>query len=166
MEGKYTFGRDTYIYNECEGVKITKYTPIAPPQEQNGVVGDEYKMIPRPIFDDPNYIGSNELKDKVIIVTGGNSGLGRAASIAYAKEGAKIVIVYYNEDYDILIVSKKKIVLNYISSYFLLDVASSIPFSLIAFCYNHLTPPEKTMDKKYQNIQAFGRLGKFYRVLK
>ena len=73
---------------------------------------------------------------------------------------------YYNEDYDILIVSKKKIALNYISSYFILDVASSIPFSLIAFCYNHLTPPEKTMDKKYQNIQAFGRLGKFYRVLK
>lgn len=100
MEGNYTFGRDTYIYNECEGVKITKYIPIAPPQEQNGVVGDEYKMIPKPIFDDPNYIGSNKLKDKVIIVTGGDSGLGRAASIAYAKEGAKIVIVYYNEDYD------------------------------------------------------------------
>lgn len=100
MEGNYTFGRDTYIYNECEGVKITKYIPIAPPQEQNGVVGDEYKMTPRPIFDDPNYIGTNKLKDKVIIVTGGDSGLGRAASIAYAKEGAKIVIVYYNEDYD------------------------------------------------------------------
>lgn len=28
MEGKYTFGRDTYIYNDCEGVKITSYTPI------------------------------------------------------------------------------------------------------------------------------------------
>jgi len=100
MEGKYTFGRDTYIYNDCEGVKITSYTPIAPPQEQNEVVGDEYKMVPRPIFDDPNYIGSGKLKDKVIIVTGGDSGLGRAASIAYAKEGAMLVIVYYDEDID------------------------------------------------------------------
>ena len=100
MEGKYTFGRDTYIYNDCNGVKMTEYIPMAPPQEQNGVVGDEYKMVPRPIFDDPSYIGSGKLKDKVIIVTGGDSGLGRAASIAYAKEGANIVIVYYNEDYD------------------------------------------------------------------
>ena len=100
MEGKYTFGRDTYVYNDCEGVKITSYTPIAPPQEQNEVVGDEYKMIPRPIFDDPNYVGSGKLKDKVIIVTGGDSGLGRAASIAYAKEGALLTIVYYDEDMD------------------------------------------------------------------
>ena len=100
MEGKYTFGRDTYVYDECKGVKMTEYTPLAPPQEQKEVVGDEYKMIPRPIYDDPNYIGSCKLKDKVIIVTGGDSGLGRAASIAYAKEGANIVIVYYDEDYD------------------------------------------------------------------
>lgn len=55
-------------------------------------------MVPRPIFDDPNYIGSGKLKNKVIIVTGGDSGLGRAASIAYAKEGAMLVIVYYDED--------------------------------------------------------------------
>ena len=100
MEGRYTFGRDTYVYDSCKGVKMTEYIPIAPPQEQNGVVGDEYKMTPLPVFDDPSYIGSNKLKDKVIIVTGGDSGLGRAASIAYAKEGACLVIVYYNEDYD------------------------------------------------------------------
>jgi len=100
MEGKYTFGRDTYIYNDCKGIKMTEYIPLAPAQEQNEVVGDGYKMVPLPIFDDPSYIGSGKLKDKVIIVTGGDSGLGRAASIAYTKEGASLVIVYYDEDKD------------------------------------------------------------------
>ena len=57
-------------------------------------------MNPLPIFDNPNYKGSGKLKDKVAIVTGGDSGLGRACSIAYVKEGAKVVIVYYDEDRD------------------------------------------------------------------
>ena len=60
----------------------------------------EYLMKPLPIFDNPEYKGSNKLKDKVAIITGGDSGLGRACSIAYVKEGAKIVIVYLNEDKD------------------------------------------------------------------
>ena len=57
-------------------------------------------MKPLPIFDNPEYKGSNKLKDKVAIITGGDSGLGRACSIAYVKEGAKVVIVYLNEDKD------------------------------------------------------------------
>lgn len=100
--GKYSYGRDTYIYDydKCEGKKISSYIPIAPEQEQNGIVGIENIMRPLPIFDNPNYIGSGKLKDKVIIITGGDSGLGRAASIAFAKEGAKLVIPYYNEHDD------------------------------------------------------------------
>ncbi len=100
--GKYTFGRDTYVYNDSYGEKISSYAPIAPPQHQNGVVGIENKMIPRPIYDDPCYIGSGKLKDKVIILTGGDSGLGRAAAVAFAKEGANLVIPYYNEHDDAL----------------------------------------------------------------
>lgn len=100
MENKYTFGRDTYVYNNICGVKMTKYTPLAPPQKQNRVVGLEYLMKPLPIFDDPNYKGNEKLKGKVAIITGGDSGLGRAAAIAFAKEGADIVIPYYDEHID------------------------------------------------------------------
>jgi NAD(P)-dependent dehydrogenase (short-subunit alcohol dehydrogenase family) len=47
-----------------------------------------------------NYKGSGKLKNKVAIVTGGDSGIGRAVSIAFAKEGADIAIIYLNEDDD------------------------------------------------------------------
>ena len=50
--------------------------------------------------DNPNYKGSNKLKDKVAIITGGDSGIGRAVAISYIKEGAKVVIVYLNEERD------------------------------------------------------------------
>lgn len=100
MENKYTFGRDTYIYDETNGIKVSNFIPLAPPQSQNGVVGLEYIMNPLPIFDDPNYKASGKLKGKVAIITGGDSGLGRAAAIAFAKEGANLVIPYYNEHID------------------------------------------------------------------
>ena len=57
-------------------------------------------MFPRPIFDDPSYKGSGKLNGKVAIITGGDSGLGRAAAIAFVKEGATVVIPYYNEHED------------------------------------------------------------------
>lgn len=100
MKNEYTFGRDTYIYDNKNGVKISSYTPMAPPQKQDGIVGVEYIMNPKPIFDDPNYKASGKLEGKVAIITGGDSGLGRAAAIAFAKEGADIVIPYYNEHID------------------------------------------------------------------
>lgn len=100
MNNKYTFGKDHYIYNEKEGVKISKYKVLAPPPEQKNLVGLESIMTPRPIFDNPNYKGREKLKGKVAIITGGDSGLGRAAAIAFAKEGAILVIPYYNEHED------------------------------------------------------------------
>ncbi|GAB3066309.1 SDR family oxidoreductase [Salinicoccus sesuvii] len=62
--------------------------------------GIEKDMDPKPIFEDENYKGSEKLKDKVAIITGGDSGIGRAVAIAYAKEGADIVIGYLDEHDD------------------------------------------------------------------
>ena len=66
-----------------------------PPQHQNQQPGIESLMVPKPIIEDPNYQGSGKLKDKVAVITGGDSGIGAAAAIAFAKEGADVVIPYY-----------------------------------------------------------------------
>lgn len=71
-----------------------------PPQHQNVQPGLEEPMVPDPVFIDPYYEGSHKLQDKVAIITGGDSGIGRAVAVAYAKEGADIVIAYLNEDED------------------------------------------------------------------
>ena len=100
MEYDYNFGNNYYKYYDKYGVKSTVYNILAPEQSQNVQPGMEYVMNPLPIFDNPDYVGSGKLKDKVAIVTGGDSGLGRACVIAYVKEGAKVVIVYLNETRD------------------------------------------------------------------
>ncbi|GFE69296.1 short-chain dehydrogenase/reductase SDR [Chroococcus sp. FPU101] len=57
-------------------------------------------MTPSPKSDDAQYQGSGKLQNKVALITGGDSGIGRAVAIAYAKEGADVAIVYLNEDED------------------------------------------------------------------
>lgn len=71
-----------------------------PAQHQDKQPGIEASMNPRPIFDDPDYKGSEKLNNKVALITGGDSGIGRAVAIAYAKEGADIAIVYFDEHQD------------------------------------------------------------------
>lgn len=71
-----------------------------PAQHQANQPGMENEMTPLPIFDDPCYKGSNKLKDKVALITGADSGIGRAVAIAFAKEGAKVIISYLNEQVD------------------------------------------------------------------
>ena len=86
-----------YVGFKDENVK-TPITFVA--QHQNIQPGMEYEMKPNPIFEDPNYVPSGKLKDKVVIISGGDSGIGRAISILFAKEGADIVISYLNEHDD------------------------------------------------------------------
>ena len=100
MDYDYQYGNNYYKYYGNKGIRSTIYNILAPEQSQNVQPGMEYVMNPLPIFDNPNYKGSGKLKNKVAIITGGDSGLGRACSIAYVKEGAKVVIVYLNEDKD------------------------------------------------------------------
>lgn len=64
------------------------------------IPGKEHKMDPEPIYDNENHKGYNRLKDKVAIITGGDSGIGKAVAVAYAKEGAKVVVVYNISDDD------------------------------------------------------------------
>ena len=70
------------------------------PAQQQKPPGKESEMTPKPKAEDPNYQGSGKLKDKVALITGGDSGIGRAVAIAYAKEGADVAIVYLNEHDD------------------------------------------------------------------
>lgn len=71
-----------------------------PPQHQNQQPGRESEMTPRPQFEDAQYRGSGKLSGKVALITGGDSGIGRAVAIAYAKEGADVTIAYLNEKED------------------------------------------------------------------
>ena len=100
MKFDYTFGNQAYKYDGDVGYQIKKYKIMAPEQEQEIQPGREYLMNPKPVFDNPKYKGSDKLKGKVAIITGGDSGLGKAAAIAFVKEGAKVVIPYYNEHID------------------------------------------------------------------
>lgn len=82
-------------YTECKQIPIYQ-----PPQYQPQQPGIESIMIPRPVSEHPGYVGSGKLRDKIAIITGGDSGIGRAVAYAFAKEGADIVVVYYNEHGD------------------------------------------------------------------
>ncbi|MBD2431417.1 MULTISPECIES: SDR family oxidoreductase [Fischerella] len=74
--------------------------PLQPPQHQEQQPGIESEMSPKPQADDPQYQGSGKLKNKVALITGGDSGIGRAVAIAFAKEGADVAIAYLNEHDD------------------------------------------------------------------
>ncbi|WP_101843511.1 SDR family oxidoreductase [Halobacillus sp. Marseille-P3879] len=73
---------------------------IQPEQHQNRQPGYENEMHPLPQYDDTAYKGSGKLEGKTAIITGGDSGIGRAVSLYFAKEGADIAIVYLDEHED------------------------------------------------------------------
>ena len=71
-----------------------------PPQHQDKQPGDEYAMRPEPEYIRESYRGTDKLRDKVAIITGGDSGIGRAVAVHFAREGADSVIVHLKETKD------------------------------------------------------------------
>jgi NAD(P)-dependent dehydrogenase (short-subunit alcohol dehydrogenase family) len=74
-------------------------TETLPPQQQARQPGREREMHPQPDYT-PRYPGVGKLKGKVALITGGDSGIGRAVAVAMAREGARIAIVYLDEHKD------------------------------------------------------------------
>src|SRR3954463_16360489 len=77
------------------------YKPTSfPGQQQEEQPGKENEMIPKPEVIRQGYKGSEKLMNKVALITGGDSGIGRSVAVHFAREGADVAIVYLNEDND------------------------------------------------------------------
>jgi NAD(P)-dependent dehydrogenase (short-subunit alcohol dehydrogenase family) len=80
------------------GARVYPEPPL--PAQHVAQPGIEAELELKPMYDAPYYKGSDKLKDKVALITGGDSGIGRSVAVLYAREGADVAIVYLEEDGD------------------------------------------------------------------
>lgn len=75
--------------------------PVPPfPEQHQAKPGEEFRLDPAPMYDAPFYKGSGKLQDKVALITGADSGIGRAVAVLFAREGADVAIAYLSSDKD------------------------------------------------------------------
>jgi hypothetical protein len=74
--------------------------PVQPAQSQATQPGTQDEMVPQPVSIRPEYEGSRKLAGQVALISGGDSGIGRAIALHFAREGARVAIVYLNEHAD------------------------------------------------------------------
>lgn len=79
---------------------MTDSEQTLPPQHQQRQPGHQTEMNPEPQSGERSYLAAGKLKGKVAVITGGDSGIGRAVAVAFAKEGADLLVCYYDEDED------------------------------------------------------------------
>lgn len=79
---------------------MNQHTTKNPAEQLTNTPGREHEMQHKPKYDNPTYKGSGKLKGKVALITGGDSGIGRAVAILYAREGASVAIGYLEEHDD------------------------------------------------------------------
>lgn len=87
-------------FNQRSAGTVKASAQERPAQFQTKQPGEESLMRPRPESEGAHYRGCGKLSGRVALVTGGDSGIGRAVAVAYAKEGADLAIVYLNEEKD------------------------------------------------------------------
>src|SRR5690606_32851543 len=83
-----------------EPLMPTKSDQTLPPQHQDRQPGRQQVMEPQPRSGEHRYLAAGKLKGRAAIITGGDSGIGRAVAVAFAKEGADVVVCYYDEHED------------------------------------------------------------------
>ncbi len=77
-----------------------QYPTAAPAQEQQHQPGEQQVMHPEPEIIKSTHLGSHKLKDKVVLISGGDSGIGRSVAVLFAREGADVAIIYLEEQQD------------------------------------------------------------------
>ena len=83
-----------------QGTQQSEQEQTLPPQHQDQQPGHESQMTPEPMYMKPDYRAAGKLHGKVALITGGDSGIGRAVAVHFAAEGARVAVLYLNETED------------------------------------------------------------------